>query len=135
MYLYKYSYILPSYWFSLSAIDQYSSLLYIKALGFFQTQCGRSTFQLRLRFIARKVITFPTTHRDKNFHLKADFNLLFIRDFSPYFKVVNLSFTHLYTTTSHPLRCEVVRLACVKYLDSVQSEPSSNSKIFFWRYI
>jgi|EP00494_Astrolonche_serrata_P030677 hypothetical protein len=63
--------ILPSYWFSLSAIDQYSSLLYIKALGFFQTQCGRSTFQLRLRFIARKVITFPTTHRDKNYHLKA----------------------------------------------------------------
>jgi len=72
-----YNYILPSYWFSLSAIDQYSSLLYIKALGFFQTQCGRSTFQLRLRFIARKVITFPTTHRDKNFHLKADITLTF----------------------------------------------------------
>lgn len=92
--------ILPSYWFSLSAIDQYSSLLYIKALGFFQTQCGRSTFQLRLRFIARKVITFPTTHRDKNYHLKAVIKPLVIRDFFPYFKVANLSFTHLYTTTT-----------------------------------
>ena len=96
----RYIDILPSYWFSLSAIDQYSSLLYIKALGFFQTQCGRSTFQLRLRFIARKVITFATTHRDKNYHLKAVIKPLVIRDFFPYFKVANLSFTHLYTTTT-----------------------------------
>ena len=36
------------------------------ALGFFQTQCGRSTSQSRLRLLARKDITFSTTHRDKN---------------------------------------------------------------------
>ena len=60
---------------------------------------------------------------------------LFYKGFFPYFKVAKLSFTHLYTTTTLPFGSVVVRLACVKYLDSVQSEPSSNSKKkFFFRY-
>lgn len=40
--------ILPSCWFSRQTIDQYSPLLYNSALGFFQSQCGRSTSQSRL---------------------------------------------------------------------------------------
>lgn len=63
-------------------------------------------FPVTTTVIARKVITFPTTHRDKNYHLKAEVNYIYllplvIRDFFPYFKVANLSFTHLYTTTTY----------------------------------
>jgi hypothetical protein len=56
----------------------------------------------------------------------------------PYSKADKL-FTHLYTTSSYVLfiqRIEStqddVRLACVKHLDSVQSEPSSNSSPFHY---
>ena len=57
----------------------------------------------------------------------------------PYSKADKLS-THLYTTSSYVffiLRIistqNDVRLACVKHLDSVQSEPSSNSSSFHYQ--
>ncbi|UKA47923.1 hypothetical protein D8B26_M00120 (mitochondrion) [Coccidioides posadasii str. Silveira] len=58
--------------------------------------------------------------------LKQNFVLFFFyKGFSPFFKVVKI-FTHLYTTSLSYIDNDV-RLACVKHLDSVQSEPSSNS--------
>ena len=57
----------------------------------------------------------------------------------PYSKADKLS-THLYTTSSYVLFIQRVkstqydvRLACVKHLDSVQSEPSSNSSPFHFQ--
>jgi hypothetical protein len=57
----------------------------------------------------------------------------------PYSKADKLS-THLYTTSSYVLFIlrgkstqDDVRLACVKHLDSVQSEPSSNSSPFHFQ--
>jgi hypothetical protein len=47
--------------------------------------------------------------------------------FLPLIKGRKLLFAHLYTTLSY-LK-DNVGLACVKHLDSVQSEPSSNSII------
>jgi hypothetical protein len=52
---------------------------------------------------------------------------LLIWHFLPLIKGRKLLFTHLYTTLSY-LK-DNVGLACVKHLDSVQSEPSSNSII------
>ena len=57
----------------------------------------------------------------------------------PYSKADKL-FTHLYTTSSYEYFIQRVkntqddvRLACVKHLDSVQSEPSSNSSPFHYQ--
>ena len=57
----------------------------------------------------------------------------------PYSKADKLS-THLYTTSSYVLFIlrvkstqDDVRLACVKHVDSVQSEPSSNSSLFHFQ--
>jgi hypothetical protein len=59
----------------------------------------------------------------------------------PYSKADKLS-THLYTTSSYEYFLfdriakstqDNVRLACVKHLDSVQSEPSSNSSPFHFQ--
>ncbi|KAL2157048.1 hypothetical protein VTH06DRAFT_7524 [Thermothelomyces fergusii] len=65
-----------------TAIDQYSSLLYVFALGFFHPQCGRSTFQLRLREL----------------RLRGNFSPFLYKGFTFSLGLAKKSNTHLYTT-------------------------------------
>ena len=92
----------PSCWFSRLTIDQYPPLLYNYALGFFQTQCGRSTSQSRLPEFELDLIYYSSgifiNILKRIFYISL---FKFIRYFMPYFKVVKISFTHLYTTSYH----------------------------------
>ena len=89
----------PSCWFSHLTIDQYSPLLYNSALGFFQTQCGRSTSQSRLPEFELDLIYYSSGIFINILKRIFYISLYFIRYFMPYFKVVKISFTHLYTTS------------------------------------
>lgn len=98
------------------------------ALGFFHTQCGRSTSQSRL---PKPELDLTITLSGYTNILKRNFLFLFFYkgSFHPYFKAVRLSLltcTPLLILYNMYIKL-VVRLACVKHLDSVHSEPSSNS--------
>lgn len=98
------------------------------ALGFFHTQCGRSTSQSRL---PKPELDLTITLSGYTNILKRNFLFLsfYKGSFHPYFKAARLS---LLTCTPLLILYNIyiklaVRLACVKHLDSVHSEPSSNS--------
>lgn len=125
----------PNCWFGRQAIDQYSSLLYYTYWGFFRPNVVDRPLSHDYGYQLEKSLPFLLLTEIKINILKRTFFIpFFYKGFFPYFKVAKLSFTHLYTTTTLTIGSVVVRLACVKYLDSVQSEPSSNSKYFFFVY-
>ena len=78
----------------------------------------------------------PPPMRSKSYDACPCFFII-MRHLIPYSKAANVSLTHLYTTLTFiyinrqsRYKYVSVRLACVKHLNSIQSEPSSNS-IFF----
>ena len=81
----------PSCQFSRQAIDQNSSLLYNYALGFFHSQCGRSTISASTPRIIGQLSHYLNYYLSRQipFPLKADlhplsknFKILFMRNFS-----------------------------------------------------
>ena len=109
-----------------------TAVLYV--LGFFQTQCGRSTSRSRLRtFKLDKSLPYLLLIRNIFNILKRNLiSFIFYNGiFSHYFKadkILILTCTPLLNIYIY----EDVRLACVKHLDSVHSEPSSNSTYKGW---
>ena len=147
-------YIPPSCWFSRQAIDQYSPLLYNTYWGFFRPNVidrplsldyGISgqlnhyfNYYLSETFIVllkRKFLSFIYYNLIKNFCKNILIN---------YKVFINLTLRQPkhYILTCTPLLMKLiillikidVRLACVKHLDSVHSEPSSNSIYWYSRF-
>lgn len=56
-----------------------------------------------------------------------------MRNLPPHFKAVNLSYSPVHYSLPTLIEArQGVQLACVKHLDSIQSEPSSNSFLYLF---
>ena len=74
-----------------------------------------------------KIYNSRRSTRDINIQKRNIYFFLY-KEFSvPYSRVTSMSYSPVHHVLSYFLRETVVRLACVKHLNSVQSEPSPNS--------